>query len=276
MDNRYDNRQSRNNYGRNYDRYDRQSEQFEQRSPSQQGEMRYSDNSDDRYMERSQRDWPSDSGSQSRSNRGMMTRGNERGNSSYDAMSYYERDDGRAPRGSYGYGSDAGGHGSFTGDSYGGEAIHGAASFFPQMPGGRSYDRYDRNDRMRTASNDRGFFAKAGDEIASWFGDEDAERRRDMDHRGRGPNNYNRSSERIMEDACDRLTDDRGVDARNIDVSVDDGEITLNGTVNTLWEKRRAEDSIYNVSGVKHVQNNLRLAETEMRAGTSPQGREVS
>ena len=39
----------------------------------------------------------------------------------------------------------------------------------------------------------------------SWFGDEDAARRRQQDHSGRGPSNYTRSDERIREDVCDRL-----------------------------------------------------------------------
>ena len=91
-----------------------------------------------------------------------------------------------------------------------------------------------------------------------------------MDHRGRGPSNYKRSDERILEDACDRLTDDRGVDASDIEVSVDTSEITLNGKVNSRWEKRRAEDCVHDVSGVGHVQNNLRIRQTEMRAGSAP------
>jgi len=65
-----------------------------------------------------------------------------------------------------------------------------------------AYDRYDtrrdprdersrwRDERFegRDRGDDRGFFERAGDEIASWFGDDDAERRRDRDERmeGRG------------------------------------------------------------------------------------------
>jgi hypothetical protein len=50
-----------------------------------------------------------------------------------------------------------------------------------------AYDRYDtrdapRGDRPRWR-DDRGFFDRAGDEIASWFGDEEAERRRREDQR---------------------------------------------------------------------------------------------
>ena len=37
------------------------------------------------------------------------------------------------------------------------------------------------------------------------------------------------------------------------------GEVTLSGTVNSRLEKRRAEDVADDVSGVKHVQNNLRV-----------------
>jgi hypothetical protein len=49
----------------------------------------------------------------------------------------------------------------------------------------RDDDRFDRgwNERDR---NERGWFERAGDEIASWFGDDDAERRRRQDIPGRG------------------------------------------------------------------------------------------
>jgi hypothetical protein len=55
---------------------------------------------------------------------------------------------------------------------------------------GRSSDRnrdWDR-DRSRGYSDrdERGFFERAGDEISSWFGDEDAERRRERDQRMEG------------------------------------------------------------------------------------------
>ena len=46
-----------------------------------------------------------------------------------------------------------------------------------------NYGRQDRDDDDR---DDRGFFERAGDEVASWFGDEEAERRRREDMRQRG------------------------------------------------------------------------------------------
>ena len=43
--------------------------------------------------------------------------------------------------------------------------------------------RYEQRDRGARDSGDRGFFERAGDEISSWFGDDEAERRREMDER---------------------------------------------------------------------------------------------
>ncbi|KER38069.1 hypothetical protein AL00_01695 [Sphingobium indicum F2] len=107
---------------------------------------------------------------------------------------------------------------------------------------------------------ERGWWDRAGDEVRSWFGDDEAERRRRMDeHRGRGPKGYARSDERIREDVCDRLSDDPWLDASNLEVSVANGEVTLSGSVSDRSAKRRAEDCVENVSGIKHVQNNLRV-----------------
>ncbi len=78
-------------------------------------------------------------------------------------------------------------------------------------------------------------------------------------HRGRGPKGYKRSDERIHEDVCERLTEDRFIDASNVEVAVKDGEVTLSGTVASRGLKHRAEDLAELASGVRHVQNNLRV-----------------
>ena len=115
----------------------------------------------------------------------------------------------------------------------------------------------------------RGIWDRATDEVASWFGDDDAARRREQDHRGAGPKDYTRSDERIREDANDRLTEDWRIDASHVTVSVENGEITLNGTVANRRAKRRAEDVVDDISGVKHVQNNLRV---QAASGTAYSG----
>lgn len=113
---------------------------------------------------------------------------------------------------------------------------------------------------------ERGWWDRMSDEVSSWFGDEEAERRRRFDearggHYGRGPRGYTRSDDRIKEDVCDRLTDDWRVDASDIGISVNQSEVTLDGTVGSREERRRAEDLAESVSGVRHVQNNLRVAQ---------------
>jgi hypothetical protein len=52
-------------------------------------------------------------------------------------------------------------------------------------------------------------------------------------------------------------------------VRVEKGEVTLDGTVGRRQDKRHAEELIDDVSGVKHVQNNLRV---KPHAGTGPGG----
>jgi osmotically-inducible protein OsmY len=110
----------------------------------------------------------------------------------------------------------------------------------------------------------RGFWDRAGDTFASWMGDEDARRRhladvRTHSHQGRGPKAYKRSDARIHEDVNDRLTDDPWIDATHIDVKVADTEVTLSGTVANRDDRRHAERIAEHVSGVTHVQNNLRV-----------------
>lgn len=154
----------------------------------------------------------------------------------------WERDErGQDRDGSRAYGSDYGrGQGGYFGGDYG------------------------QRDRGRTGEdNGRNWWDKTSDEVQSWFGDDDAARRRRMDeersHRGRGPEGYRRSDERIREDVHDKLTEDWFLDASRIAVQVENGEVTLSGSVEHRRDKRRAEDVVEDVPGVQHVQNNIRV-----------------
>lgn len=80
-------------------------------------------------------------------------------------------------------------------------------------------------------------------------------------YRGRGPKGYRRSDDRVREDVCECLTEDDFIDATNIEVLVKDCEVTLTGTVNSREEKRRAEDLIEDLLGVRDVNNTLRVVE---------------
>jgi osmotically-inducible protein OsmY len=123
---------------------------------------------------------------------------------------------------------------------------------------------------------ERDWWDRTRDEVRSWMGDDEAQRRRQMDemrersHYGRGPRGFTRSDERIREDVCERLTYDWSVDASDVEVNVSKGEVTLSGTVESRHSKRRAEDIVDEVPGVRHVQNNLRVKETtEGMTGTT-------
>ena len=97
-------------------------------------------------------------------------------------------------------------------------------------------------------------------------------RDRAQEHRGRGPKDYTRSDERIREDVNDRLTDDPQLDASGVTVSVKGGEVTLAGMVHERGDKRHAEDLADRVSGVRHVQNNLRVHDSNYNAATASAG----
>ncbi len=107
--------------------------------------------------------------------------------------------------------------------------------------------------------------------VVPWFADDDRASglRRGAtggqpggDRRGLGPRRAPRSDERIREEVCDRLMDDRHVDATDIEVRVEGGEVTLTGTVDRRDTRRRAEDIAEAVGGVTHVQSNLRYGRT--------------
>jgi osmotically-inducible protein OsmY len=134
---------------------------------------------------------------------------------------------------------------------------------------------------MRRGRGGRGWWDRAADELLSWFGDSDAERRRRIDDmregrghgtgkfRGRGPKSYRRSDERIREEINDRLTENDWLDASDVEVVVQSGEVILSGTVDSRYAKRLAEDIADSVSGVTNVQNNLRAQNYEAGAGVA-------
>jgi osmotically-inducible protein OsmY len=76
--------------------------------------------------------------------------------------------------------------------------------------------------------------------------------------RGMGPKGFVRADERIREEVCELLSD-ADVDATEITVKVDGGEVTLEGSVDSRRAKRAAEDVVYQARGVKDCHNRLRV-----------------
>jgi hypothetical protein len=114
-----------------------------------------------------------------------------------------------------------------------------------------SPERSSFGDFGRGGESSRGAEMSRGGEMSSYGAGQ---------YRGRGPKGYRRSDERVREDVCECLTEDDFIDATNIEVQVKDCEVTLSGTVNSREEKRRAEDLIDELPGVRDVSNNLRVA----------------
>lgn len=135
----------------------------------------------------------------------------------------------------------------------------------------RGYDRtgdysggtYDRNDRSGSGYRSGNDYRSGGYGPGS---DRGSGQQR-TSHAGRGPQGYSRSPDRITEDVNEHLMDDHDVDATNVRVSVDDGEVTLEGTVRSRSEKRRAEDVAERVRGVRDVHNRLRVSDDASAGG---------
>jgi hypothetical protein len=68
------------------------------------------------------------------------------------------------------------------------------------------------------------------------------------------------------------LTRHPGLDASDVEVKVQNGEVTLTGTVDNRRHKRIAEDAAEECSGVRDVHNQLRVS----GAGARGSDREVS
>lgn len=98
----------------------------------------------------------------------------------------------------------------------------------------------------------------------SWTGERSM---RSGPHAGKGPRGYQRSDDRITEEICDLLTRDPNVDASGIEVSVQQGEVTLRGTVDSRYEKRATEDLAEGVQGVRQVHNELRVNDGQTMTG---------
>lgn len=92
----------------------------------------------------------------------------------------------------------------------------------------------------------------------------DRMRARVRDAFGKGPKAW-RSDARILEDVSEALSEHGDIDARSIEVSVKEGEVTLDGTVPDRRTKRLAEDVTARCRGVRDVHNRLRVHDDDDR-----------
>lgn len=195
------------------------------------------------YGQSGRGDWPEN---EFRRGREYQTQGSQRGwdeQRDWGEPGFEGRFRRSEQRGYGGYGSGGG----YSGSSYMGQGEFAGSGFGRD----RFSSGYASGSVGSTWDRDRGFGSGEGRSgaLSGMF-------------RGKGPKGYQRSDDRIREDVCECLTDDSMIDATNIEVTAKNGEVTLSGTVNTREEKRRAIDIVEDLSGVKDVHNNLRVAST--------------
>ncbi|MDB5444648.1 MAG: hypothetical protein JWP86_530 [Phenylobacterium sp.] len=122
---------------------------------------------------------------------------------------------------------------------------------------GRPYRRYSQDDRGMERE-DRYGEGPDGREPRSWV-DRAGEFLTGRDVEDRPPRSRRGPSDRVLWTVIvERLKDQRGLDLHDVEVLVDNAEVTLNGTIRRKDDKRRIED-IVDIDGVRHVQNNLRV-----------------
>lgn len=98
---------------------------------------------------------------------------------------------------------------------------------------------------------------------------------------GRGSRHYQRSDSRIQEDVYETLERQHDVDASDVQVQVQNGEVTLSGEVEDRRSKRRIEEIVEHCAGVRDVHNNLkarrglmeRMADALGMGGSTDEGR---
>ncbi|MDQ0455575.1 BON domain-containing protein [Rhizobium paknamense] len=79
------------------------------------------------------------------------------------------------------------------------------------------------------------------------------------DHRGKGPRNYRRSDDRLIEELNERLTEATRLDATHVSAVVENGVATLEGQVESRAAKREAEDIALSIRGIEDCMNRLKV-----------------
>lgn len=90
--------------------------------------------------------------------------------------------------------------------------------------------------------------------------------------RFRPPKGYTRSDERLREDICEQLMHSPFIDAGEVSVQVKDGKVSLEGSVPERSMKHRIEDIAEACSGVKEVDNRIRISRDQGEHGGSWSG----
>ena len=161
---------------------------------------------------------------------------------------------GQGMYGQAGYRGQGYGSRGYTAQGYGSQGSFGQGGRVAWPEQRESYGRdYSRQERGGEWGRDREQWRGYGQ------GGQQSSQQQRGQFTGRGPKGYKRSDDRIKEDVNEELTRNPDLDASDIEVMVENGEVTLTGTVDARQAKRLAEDLAENCSGVHEVHNQLRV-----------------
>ena len=79
-------------------------------------------------------------------------------------------------------------------------------------------------------------------------------------HMGQRPQFHRRSDDKIYEEIWELLTNNADLDASEVELHVEGGGVTLTGTVDSRDAKWLTEDLVNSVTGVREVNNRLKVA----------------
>lgn len=84
------------------------------------------------------------------------------------------------------------------------------------------------------------------------------------------PQAYQRSNDRIYNEAREGITRHGHVDASDVSVRVERGEVVLEGTVPSHREKQMAEQDVQSLPGINNVHNRLQVSppQTDLESHT--------
>jgi osmotically-inducible protein OsmY len=77
---------------------------------------------------------------------------------------------------------------------------------------------------------------------------------------GRRPQLQRRSDDKIYQEIWELLTNNADLDASEVELHVESGEVTLTGTVDSRDAKWLTEDLVNSVTGVREVNNRIKVA----------------
>jgi osmotically-inducible protein OsmY len=174
----------------------------------------------------------------------------------YGANRGYEGDYGWSrdyPWRSGGYGYDNQWQGRYgSGGRYGGDQSYGG-----QYRSGQGYGSQYGSGQGYGA----GYASSQGYGSATEYGQDYGSQQRGR-FSGQGPKGWKRSDDRIKEDVNEMLARHDDIDPSEVEVKVENGAVTLEGTVPNRWMKRHMEDVVYSAFGVQDVHNRVRVEDS--------------